>query len=575
MDFGLIPHEQRIFMAKSTRHLPNGLHRPEPDPIFLIRFFASSMRKQYPFDLIESEWQQSWSEKKVFRTFDPGEKLPDSHPFKERHGRDLAPTLEDRYAPTFYVLDMFPYPSGIGLHVGHPLGYIATDILARYKRNAGFHVLHPMGFDAFGLPAEQFAVEHGVHPRITTEQNIANMKAQLKAIGLSYDWERQLATTDVEYYRWTQWIFLQLFNSWFNPATRKAESIKTYTGPDPDSVRLAYIAEVPVNWCPALGTVLANEEVTTDGKSERGNHPVYKRPLKQWMLRITAYADRLISELDLVDWPESIKLLQRNWIGRSEGARVTFPVDGHPDRIDVFTTRPDTLFGATFMVLAPEHPLVDQITTSSQKQDVNRYRAEAARKSDQDRQLAREKTGVFTGATAINPVNQEKIPIWIADYVLMGYGTGAIMAVPAHDERDHEFAQKNNIPIRQVVLPAGEADANSEALFTGEGISANSGKFSGKPTSEVKKAITRWLEEESLGQRMVQYKLRDWLFSRQRYWGEPFPILHSSTGQVIPIPENELPVTLPEMADFSPKSPRPRSGLMERCAAPGWHHGHP
>jgi leucyl-tRNA synthetase len=509
------------------------------------------MRRQYPFHLIEPKWQQTWLQEKTYRAFDPGETIPEKHPFRRRHGKTNAPTSSDPYAPKYYVLDMFPYPSGVGLHVGHPLGYIATDILARYKRSRGFHVLHPMGFDAFGLPAEQFAVEHGVHPRITTEQNVDNMLKQLKALGLSYDWDRKLSTTDVEYYRWTQWIFLKLFKSWFNPETNRAEPIETYKGSNPDSVRLAYLAEVPVNWCPALGTVLANEEVTNEGRSERGNHPVYKRPLSQWMLRITAYCERLISELDLVDWPESIKLLQRNWIGKSEGAKVEFRIQNSEFRIEVFTTRPDTLFGATFMVLAPEHPLVNQITTADQKSSVEQYKKACSTKSDQDRQLAKEKSGVFTGAYAVNPVNEEAIPIWIADYVMMGYGTGAIMAVPAHDERDWEFAKKYNITIREVVR---SPNADHKGLFAEDGISINSGVITGLPTAEAKKKIIQWLEEKNLGQKTIQYKLRDWLFSRQRYWGEPFPILHGPKGELVPVDEKDLPVELPELSDFTPKS---------------------
>jgi leucyl-tRNA synthetase len=510
------------------------------------------MRKQYPFDLIEARWQRFWLERKTFRAFDPGGAVPEQHPFRRRHGKATAPTRKEPYAPRFYVLDMFPYPSGVGLHVGHPLGYIATDIVARYKRSRGFHVMHPMGFDAFGLPAEQFAVEHGVHPRVTTERNIEQMLRQLKALGLSYDWDRQLATTDVGYYQWTQWIFLQLYNSWFNPATQKAEPISTYRGKDPDSVRLAYMAEVPVNWCPALGTVLANEEVTNEGRSERGDHPVFKRPLRQWMLRITAYAERLIRDLDLVDWTEGIKLLQRNWIGRSEGAMVKFPVPDTRFVIEVFTTRPDTLFGATYMVLAPEHPLVDQIAEAPARAAIAAYRKACVSKSDQDRQLAKEKTGVFTGAFAINPVNDAKIPVWIADYVMMGYGTGAIMAVPAHDERDWEFAKKFSLPIIEVVEPP--SGCNGPTCFVDDGISVNSGLITGLPTPEAKRTITNWLEERKQGRKTVQYKLRDWLFSRQRYWGEPFPILHDAEGHPIAVNASELPIELPELADFTPQA---------------------
>ena len=489
---------------------------------------------RYDFNAIEPRWQGVWADHKTFRTANPGDD-------------DF-----DATRPKYYVLDMFPYPSGVGLHVGHPLGYIATDIVARYKRMRGFNVLHPMGFDAFGLPAEQFAVEHGVHPRITTEQNIQNMVSQLQRIGLSYDWDRSLATTDVEYYRWTQWIFVQLFNSYVDPEDGRAKPIdgliaqlesgaasadgRAWSELDEaereaflETKRLAFLAEVPVNWCPQLGTVLANEEVTNEGRSERGNYPVFKRPLKQWMLRITAMADRLAGDLDAVDWPEPIKLMQRNWIGRSEGAQVDFAIEGREDAITVFTTRPDTLFGATYMVLAPEHELVDAITTPQQKDSVNRYKVAAAGKTDIDRMAeSKTKTGVFTGAYAVNPVNGKQVPIWIADYVLMGYGTGAIMAVPAHDTRDHEFARTFDLPITQVIaVPEGENYDIRDAAYTGPGVNINSANdevsLDGLPTPEAKQAINAWLESKGLGQSHVQYKLRDWLFSRQRYWGEPFP----------------------------------------------------
>jgi len=550
----------------------------------------------YDHTPIENKWQNFWSQKDTFVTPNPGD------------------ATFDATKPKYYVLDMFPYPSGVGLHVGHPLGYIATDIVARYKRMTGHNVLHPMGFDSFGLPAEQFAVEHGVHPRVTTEQNIANMVRQLKRLGLSYDWSRRLATTDVDYYRWTQWIFLQLYHSYFDPIDRaakpitqlvaKLESEKYYVntfgelmaepaaglqaiGGEPIGAikwhelseqeregvlaghRLAYVDEVPVNWCPALGTVLANEEVTNEGRSERGNHPVFKRPLRQWMLRITAYAERLLADLDLVDWPESIKLMQRNWIGRSEGAEVDFAIhadaeSGPPDEasgpsIRVFTTRPDTLFGATYMVLAPEHPLVADVTTAAQADAVAKYQREAAGRSDVERQQdAKKKTGVFTGGYAINPVNGERIPIWIADYVMMGYGTGAIMAVPGHDERDHEFARAFGLPIVEVVRSGdGEVDIQKEA-FVGEGVGVNSANdevsLDGLPTAKAKRTITQWLESKGLGKARVQYKLRDWLFSRQRYWGEPFPMVHAPDGSLIPVDENDLPVELPEMDDFTPEA---------------------
>src|SRR5438094_551307 len=392
---------------------------------------SSECRKPYPFDQIEPKWQAIWDERQIFHAPNPGEKNFDSKKSK------------------FYVLDMFPYPSGAGLHVGHPEGYTATDIIARYKRMRGFNVLHPMGWDAFGLPAEQYAIKSGQHPAVTTRENVAKFKSQLKRIGFSYDWQREINTTDPRYFKWTQWIFLQIYNSWFNPETTKAEPIKTYRGKNPDSVRLAYVADVLVNWCPELGTVLANEEVV-DGKSEVGGFPVVRRPMRQWMLRITAYAERLIDELEGLDWPQGIKLFQRNWIGRSKGAEVDFKIDDK--KIRVFTTRPDTLYGATYMVLAPEHSLIDLIVTEEQRGAVEEYREKTARKSDLERtELAKDKTGVFTGAYAINPVNHEHIPIWIADYVLLGYGTGAIMAVPAHDERDWEFAQKFSLPIREVV----------------------------------------------------------------------------------------------------------------------------
>ncbi len=510
---------------------------------------------------IERRWQRHWEERRTFAAPNPGDP-----------GFDAA-------KPKLYSLDMFPYPSGEGLHVGHPLGYIATDIYCRYFRMRGFNVLHPMGFDAFGLPAEQYAVEHGVHPRVTTERNIATMKRQLKSLGLGYDWGRSFSTTDREYYRWTQWIFLQLFNSWYDPQQDRARPIRDLDGLDEarraeilDRHRLANMAEVPVNWCPALGTVLANEEVTNDGRSERGNHPVYKRPLKQWMLRITAYAKRLADDLDTVDWPEPIKLMQRNWIGRSEGAIIDFPLDGHDEVVSVFTTRPDTVFGATYMVLAPEHPLAAKIATGRERAAVLRYQREAAARSDVERLTEAGgggKTGVFTGGFAVNPATGTRIPIWNADYVLMGYGTGAIMAVPAHDLRDWVFARQFGLPVRPVVQPpAGyEPTAEEAALsrveggatvypFSGWGTAVNSSNgevsLDGLPSAEAKKKITGWLQATRRGRPEVQYKLRDWLFSRQRYWGEPFPILHGPGGETVAIKESELPVELPEMEDFTP-----------------------
>ncbi|MEI8340690.1 MAG: class I tRNA ligase family protein [Verrucomicrobiota bacterium] len=520
----------------------------------------SEKRKHYPFDRFEPKWQALWDAESTFHTPNPGE--PGFDPSK----------------PKYYVLDMFPYPSGSGLHVGHPEGYTATDIIARFKRMNGFNVLHPMGWDAFGLPAEQYAIKTGQHPRVTTEQNIAHFREQLKKIGFSYDWDREVNTTDPGYYKWTQWIFLKLYNSWFNPATNKAEPIETYTGDHRDSVRLAYVSEAPVNWCPELGTVLANEEVI-DGKSEVGGHPVDRRPMRQWMLRITAFAQRLIDELDGLDWPDGIKLLQRNWIGRSDGAEVHFQVADLNENITVFTTRPDTLFGATYMVLAPEHRIVDDLTTEEQWPLVEEYRARTARKSDLDRtELAKDKSGVFTGAYAINPVNGEQIPVWIADYVLPGYGTGAIMAVPAHDERDFEFAKKFNLPIRQVVaatapdstgvtpvvsgvapeitFPENATEKSSDDTIpalpmTEDGFAINSPLIEGLSTHDAKAKISTWLEENGLGKKTINFKLRDWLFSRQRYWGEPFPVVWEN-GQHRALAESELPVMPPAMDDFKP-----------------------
>jgi leucyl-tRNA synthetase len=491
---------------------------------------STERRKPYPFDRLEAKWQHLWDAQATFHARNPGDP-----------GFDAS-------KPKYFVLDMFPYPSGTGLHVGHPEGYTATDILARYKRMRGFNVLHPMGWDAFGLPAEQYAIKTGQHPAITTANNIDNFRAQLKRIGFAYDWQREINTTDPGYFKWTQWIFLQLYHSWFNPATKKAEPIASYPGPEPDQVRLAYVAEVPVNWCSELGTVLANEEVI-DGKSEVGGHPVERRPMRQWMLRITSFADRLIAELEDLDWPESIKLLQRNWIGRSEGAEVVFSIDGTSQPVRVFTTRPDTLFGATYLVLAPEHSLVEEITTPDQRAAVCAYRDSCRSKSDLERtDLAKEKSGVPTGAFAINPVNGERLPVWIADYVLTGYGTGAIMAVPAHDTRDHEFAIKFDLPVRQVVQPPAEEPWQG---FTGHGTAVHSDFLTGLPTQEAKREINRWLELHEKGKSTVQYKLRDWLFSRQRYWGEPFPIVWEN-GRHHAIPDTELPLTPPLMEDFKP-----------------------
>lgn len=452
--------------------------------------------------VIEPKWQKYWDEHKTFKT------------------------TEEKGKPKFYALDMFPYPSGAGLHVGHPEGYTATDIVSRYKRMQGFNVLHPMGWDAFGLPAEQHALNTGEHPREFTILNIDNFRRQIKSLGFSYDWDREISTTDPDYYKWTQWIFIQLYKK-----------------------GLAYVAEVPVNWCEALGTVLANEEVI-DGKSERGGHPVVRRPMRQWVLKITEYAERLLEDLEELDWSESIKDMQRNWIGKSKGAEVTFAIDGVPDAsLVVFTTRPDTLFGATYCVLAPEHELVERITTDGRRSAVEAYRETAARKSDLERtDLAKDKTGVFTGAYAVNPVNGAKVPIWIADYVLAGYGTGAIMAVPGHDQRDWEFAKQFDLPIVEVVKGG---DLSKEA-YAGDGPHVNSGPIDGLNNQEAIARMIEWLEREGKGQGKVTYRLRDWLFSRQRYWGEPIPILHLEDGTMKPVPESELPLLLPEVDEFRP-----------------------
>ncbi len=517
---------------------------------------------------IEKKWQEYWDEHQTFAApqMPSGEKL--------------------------YVLDMFPYPSGDGLHVGHPEGYTATDIVCRAARMQGKSVVHPMGFDAFGLPAEEHAIKTGEHPRTLTEKNIDTFRRQLKMLGFSYDWNRELATTDVQYFRWTQWIFLQLFDTWFDHERQRGRPLSElpipadvkgskYESAWVDEHRLAYQSHAPVNWCPALGTVLANEEVK-DGKSERGGHPVERRPLLQWMLRITAYADRLEKELEGLDWPESVKALQRNWIGRSTGAEVDFFIGGdYPqwledrknsgfprkpgdDVLRIYTTRPDTLFGATYMVIAPEHPYVERITTAENAAAVKAYCQQAAAKSDLDRtELAKEKSGVFTGSYAINPVNRERMPIWIADYVLISYGTGAIMAVPAHDDRDFEFAQQFGLPIKAVVDPGETASDRSailagEMVFTEAGAAVNSGDFDGLPTGEFKTKITEWLSANGVGKQAVNYKLRDWLFSRQRFWGEPFPLLHeldadgNPTGRVRAVPEDQLPVDLPHLEDFKP-----------------------
>jgi len=501
------------------------------------------MKGLYKFNGIEKKWQRFWEQYRTFKAVDC-----------------------DDSRPKYYVLDMFPYPSGQGLHVGHPEGYTASDIVARYKRMKGFNVLHPMGWDAFGLPAEQYAVQTGTAPEETTNMNVDNIRKQIKSLGFSYDWDREVNTTDPNYYKWTQWIFLNMFNSFFDEAEQKAKPIEQLPVPEGlneqdrhkfiDDNRLAYEAEVAVNWCPALGTVLANEEVV-GGVSERGGHPVVRKPMRQWMLRITKYAERLLDDLAEVDWPESIKKLQVDWIGKSIGADVDFKVDGFDENISVFTTRPDTLFGATYMVMAPEHPLVDILTTDDKKDAVKKYREEAARKSDLDRtDLAKDKTGEFIGAYAINPVNGEKIPIWISDYVLISYGTGAIMAVPAHDERDFEFATKFNLPIIPVVDPVdkeqSELVSQGKLCFIGNGRAINSGQFDGLSTAEFKEKIADWLRQRGQGKKSINYKLRDWLFSRQRYWGEPFPILHTEDSRIIGLSEEDLPLKLPVVDNYKP-----------------------
>ncbi|MEM8925394.1 MAG: leucine--tRNA ligase [Actinomycetota bacterium] len=529
---------------------------------------------------IELRWQQRWLDEGTYHTANPSGPLSDGHR-PEGDARKL------------FIMDMFPYPSGSGLHVGHPLGFIGTDVYARFKRMTGHHVVHTMGFDAFGLPAEEHARQTGQHPRENTEANIATYRRQLKRLGLGHDQRRSVSTTDVDYYRWTQWIFLQIFNSWYDDEAGRARPIAeleaefasgrraTPDGADWSTMsagdrrrvlndhRLAYLGEAPVNWCPGLGTVLANEEVTADGRSERGNHPVFRRPMKQWMMRITAFADRLLDDLNLLDWPDPIKIMQRNWIGRSEGARIDFPVVDAPagtEPISVFTTRPDTVFGATYMVLAPEHPLVEAITADAWPDGTNNawtggaadpsaavaaYRAAASQKSELDRQENKDKTGVFTGAYATVPVTGEPIPVFIADYVLMGYGTGAIMAVPGQDERDWEFAEVFELPIVRTVQPPDDFDGKA---FTGDGPAINSDFLDGLEVAEAKRAIIDRLEADGTGQGTVNYKLRDWLFSRQRYWGEPFPIVYDTDGEPQAVPAGALPVELPDLIDWAPRS---------------------
>ena len=487
----------------------------------------------YDFKSIENKWQSYWSKNKTFKT-------------------EIDPSK-----PKYYVLDMFPYPSGSGLHVGHPLGYIASDIISRFKRNKGFNVLHPMGFDSFGLPAEQYAIKTGKHPKLTTDNNIERFKKQLNKLGLSYDWDREIKTSDSTYYKWTQWIFLKLYNSFFDINENKAKDISQLEIPNGlnenekmqfiDSKRLAYLDNIQVNWCEELGTVLSNEEVI-GGLSERGGHPVIRKPMRQWVMRITAYAERLLDDLKTLDWPESIKLSQKNWIGKSEGAKIRFVIDKNTF-VDVFTTRPDTIFGATYLVLAPENELSIKLTTRENKSLVNDYITKSSQKSDLERQEnVKDKTGVFTGSYAVNPISKEKIPIWIADYVLSGYGTGAVMAVPGHDERDYEFAKKFNLKILSVIHHKDEGEC-----YTGNGKIINSGKFNGIDNQKFKKVVCDILGELKLGEKTINYKLRDWIFTRQRYWGEPIPIMFDGKIKT-PVSESDLPLELPEVESFKPAS---------------------
>jgi leucyl-tRNA synthetase len=607
--------------------------RPEQDQSPTATSGASGDNPPFRYDArlaneIERHWQEYWAAEGTFNTPNPAGPLAEG--FHRVAGQ-----------PKFYVMDMFPYPSGAGLHVGHPLGYIGTDVFARYLRMTGHNVLHPFGYDAFGLPAEQYAIDTGQHPAITTQNNIANMRRQLRRLGLGHDRRREFATTDVAYYRWTQWIFLKIFNSWFDPGTERARPIGELVAefesrqrepvgdanPDArpwaeltalqrrqvvDGHRLAYISEALVNWCPGLGTVLANEEITADGRSDIGNYPVYRRPLRQWMLRITAYAERLLRDLDELDWPDSIKTLQRNWIGPSHGASIDFPVAGSAETISVYTTRPDTLAGATYMVLAPEHPLVEELASGAAWPEgtprewrypeaspgasgdwtpaaaVREYREAAARLTDVRReQEGYQKTGVFTGAYAVNPMTGEPLPVFVADYVLMGYGTGAIMAVPAHDQRDLEFAQLFGLPVRPVLRPPAE-------WFAGHGISPDTPAarwpeayvgehgyldlnvpgldLTGLDKEAAIDASIRWLAERGAGQYQRSYRLRDWLFSRQRYWGEPFPIVYDSDGLPVALPEELLPVELPEMHDFRPEARQDENSVPvpPLARATGW-----
>ena len=539
---------------------------------------------------IELRWQERWRSQGTYHT-----------PLRPMASAPRGPKLNgppadshDADARKLFIMDMFPYPSGSGLHVGHPLGYIGTDVYARFKRMCGYVVLHPMGYDAFGLPAEEHARQTGEHPRINTEQNIANMSRQLARLGLGHDDQRSLATTDVEYYRWTQWIFLQIFNSWYDSEVHKARPIAelielfetgrkaTTSGAswgDMDDVerrieldehRLAYLGEAPVNWCPALGTVLANEEVTNEGRSDRGNHPVFRRPMKQWMMRITAYADRLLADLDRVDWFESVKIMQRNWIGRSEGAVISFATEAVPDgsgpAIEVFTTRPDTIYGTTAMLLAPEHPLVDKLVAdewpsgtdprltggaATPREALSAYRAQAAAMTDLQRQTERDKTGVWLGVNCHVPTTGEPVPVFVADYVLIDYGTGAVMSVPGEDQRDWDFSEKFGLPIMRTVAPPPDFDGEA---YDGPGLAVNSDFLNGMAKADAIEAICDWLEDQGCGRRTVTYKLRDWLFSRQRYWGEPIPIVFDETGLPLAVPESQLPVELPELIDWAPRA---------------------
>lgn len=495
----------------------------------------------YPFSKIEKKWQEYWEKNQTYKT----------------------PENQDK--PKYYILDMFPYPSGAGLHVGHPEGYTATDILARYKRKKGFNVLHPMGWDAFGLPAERYAMKTGIHPKDTTEQNVDNFRTQLKSLGFSYDWQREISTTNEKYYKWTQWIFLKIFHSWFDEKKQKAMPIESLPIPKDiqndeqrkedyiNSKRLAYITDAPVNWCPELGTVLANEEV--EEWTQKG-YEVVRKPLRQWMLRITAYAQRLLDDLEGLDWPAGTLEIQKNWIGRSQGAQINFRLAGHDDILDVFTTRPDTLFGVTYMVLAPEHPLVHQITTKEYEKKVLQYVETTSRKSERERMVGdeqKQKTGCFTGAMAVHPLTNELIPIWIADYVLLSYGSGAVMAVPAHDERDFEFARHYNLPVKVVVCKKKNAATNDpKEAFTGDGFNVNSEILDGLATKDAKLKIIKYLKDHKLGTKKINFKLRDWLFSRQRYWGEPIPVSFTRDGHYKAMKTDQLPLKLPQTNDFHP-----------------------